>query len=140
MRPEDANPAGNVYGGSIMKLLDGLAAAVATRHSRSNVVTASIDRMDFLKPVYIGDLLVLNATINCVGESSMEVGVRIDAENMLTGEVRHTGTCQTTFVALDENGKPKVVPNIVPETDEEKRRYEEAMERRKERLAAIAAH
>ena len=122
-----------------MKLLDGLAAAVAARHSRANAVTASIDRMDFLKPVYVGDLLVLKAAVNCVGETSMEIGVRIEAENMRTGVVTHTAPCQLTFVALGEDGKPEIVPDIIPETEEEKRRYEEAIQRRNERLEAQKA-
>ena len=137
MMPQDANTLGNVYGGTIMKLMDSLAAAVAERHCRKNTVTASIDRMDFFKPVYIGNLLILRASVNYTGTTSMEIGVRIEAENLRTGTVAHTGSSYLTFVALDENGKPVLIPEIVPETEEEKRRYLEGMRRRQERLALL---
>lgn len=134
MNPQDANPAGNVHGGVIMKLIDTAAAVVATRHSRSNVVTASIDRLDFHNPVYVGDLVFFKASINYVGKTSMEIGVRVEAENLKTGEVRHTSSAYLTFVALDENGKPKEVPKLLLTTPEEKRRYEEGKLRRELRL------
>lgn len=134
MMPQDANPHGNVYGGTIMKYVDAVAAAVAERHCRTNTVTASIDRMDFFKPVYIGDLLTLKASVNYTGKTSLEIGVRIEAENLRSGEVVHTGSSYLTYVALDRDGKPVVVPEIVPETEVEKRRYKEAQERRKIRL------
>ncbi|MGI0079207.1 MAG: acyl-CoA thioesterase [Nitrososphaerales archaeon] len=135
MMPQDANPNGNVYGGTIMKLMDSLAEAVAERHCRSNTVTASIDRMDFFKPVYIGDLLTLKASVNYVGETSLEIGVRIDSENLRTGEKVHTSSSYLTYVAVDAKGTPTIVPEIAPETEDEKRRYREAEARRKERLA-----
>ncbi|GAB4434737.1 MAG: acyl-CoA thioesterase [bacterium] len=135
MNPENANPAGNVHGGVIMKLIDTAAGVVAKRHARSNVVTASIDRLDFINPVYVGDLVILKARINYVGRTSMEVGVRVESENTITGEVRHTSSAYLTFVALDENGKPKEVPALLLETEEDKRRNLEAQERRKMRLA-----
>lgn len=135
MNPENANPAGNVHGGVIMKLIDTAAGVVAKRHARSNVVTASIDRLDFINPVYVGDLVILKARINYVGRTSMEVGVRVESENTITGEVRHTSSAYLTFVALDENGKPKEVPPLLLETEEDKRRNLEAQERRKMRLA-----
>ncbi|MDG6996094.1 MAG: acyl-CoA thioesterase [Nitrososphaerota archaeon] len=134
MMPQDANPHGNVYGGTIMKYVDAAAAAVAERHCRTNTVTASIDRMDFFKPVYIGDLLTLKASVNYTGKTSLEIGVRIEAENLRSGEVAHTGSSYLTYVALDRDGKPTTVPEIVPETEVEKRRYKEAQERRKIRL------
>lgn len=134
MNPEHANPAGNVHGGVIMKLIDTAAGVVAKRHARSNVVTASIDRLDFINPVYIGDLVILRASINHVGRTSMEVGVRVESENTITGEVRHTSSAYLTFVALDENGKPKEVPPLILETEEEIRRNKEAKERRNMRL------
>lgn len=134
MMPQDANPHGNVYGGTIMKYVDAVAAAVAERHCRTNTVTASIDRMDFFKPVYIGDLLTLKASVNCTGETSLEIGVRIESENLRTGEFVHTGSSYLTYVALDRDGKPTIVPEIVPETEAERRRYNEALERRKIRL------
>jgi len=134
MNPQDANPAGNVHGGVIMKLIDTAAGVVATRHSRSNVVTASIDRLDFHHPVFVGDLVFFKACINYAGKTSMEIGVRVEAENSKTGEVRHTASAYLTFVALDENGKPKEVPGLILETSDEKRRFEQAKLRREVRL------
>lgn len=134
MNPEHANPAGNVHGGVIMKLIDTAAGVVAKRHARSNVVTASIDRLDFINPVYVGDLVILKASLNYVGKTSMEVGVRVESENTITGEIRHTASAYLTFVALDENGKPKPVMPLILETEEEKRRYKEAQKRRMLRL------
>jgi acyl-CoA hydrolase len=137
MMPMDANVAGNVFGGTILRLIDEVASIVAFKHARSNVVTASIDRMDFYSPVYIGDMLRLIASINYVHKTSMEIGVRVEAENPLTAEVRHTGTCFLTYVALDKNGKPALVAKLVPQTEEEKRRWTEAEARRKLRLQQI---
>ena len=134
MLPQDANPAGNVHGGVIMKLIDTAAAVVAGRHARCNTVTASIDRLDFHCPVFVGDLLFLKASMNQAGKTSMELGVRVEAENLVSGEVRHTASAYLTFVALGENGKPKPVPVLVLETADEVRRNEEAMMRRKMRL------
>ena len=135
MTQADANLAGNVHGGIIMKLIDNTSGIVAGRHASSNVVTASIDRLDFHNPVYVGDLLKINACINYVGKSSMEVGARVEAENFLTGEVRHTASAYLTFVALDSDGKPAPVPLLDLQSEEEKRRFSEAEERRKIRLA-----
>lgn len=137
MMPMDANVVGNVFGGTILRLIDEVASIVAFRHARMNVVTASIDRMDFLAPIYIGDLLRLNASINYVHRTSMEVGVRVEAENPLTGQVRHTGTCFLTYVALDKDRHPTPVPPIAPENDEDKRRLAEAKLRRDLRLQQI---
>ncbi|GAB4219627.1 MAG TPA: acyl-CoA thioesterase [Spirochaetota bacterium] len=134
MTHQDANLAGNVHGGTIMKLIDNTGGIVASRHAGCLVVTASIDRLDFHSPVYVGDLLRLKASVNYVGTTSMEVGVRVEAENFITGEVRHTASAYLTFVALDEHGKPKNVPPLQPETEDEKRRYQEAEIRRKKRL------
>ena len=134
MFPSDANPAGNVFGGAIVRYIDEIAAAVAQRHARSNVVIASIDRMDYHHPVKVGDLLTLKASINHVGNTSMEVGVRVEAENPMTGETVHAASAYATMVALDENGKPFIVPRLLPETEEEKRRYAEAAMRRKKRV------
>ncbi len=136
MMPEDANPAGNVHGGIIMKHIDMTAGVVAIRHARNNAVTASIDSLVFHYPVFIGDLLTLRASLNMVARSSMEIGVRVEAENLFTGEVRHTASAYLTFVALDRNGRPTTVPPLTPETDEEKRRNREALQRREIRLAA----
>ena len=134
MTPQDINPAGNVHGGVIMKLIDTAAGLVANRHTRSNTVTASIDRLDFHHPVYVGDLVTFKASMNYAGTTSMELGVRVEAENVFTGEVRHTASAYLTFVALDREGKPKPVPPLIPETDEEKRRNLEAKGRRDARL------
>ncbi len=103
-----------------------------------NTVTASIDRMDFYNPVYVGNLLTLKASVNYVGKTSMEVGVRIEAEDLKTGNVTHTGSCYLTYVAIDERGEPTLVPDIVPQTLEEKRRWEAGKKRRVERLRMIA--
>jgi len=138
MMPMDANVAGNVFGGSILRMIDEAASIVAFKHARSNVVTASIDRMDFYSPVYIGDMLRLIASINYVHRTSMEIGVRVEAENPLTGEVRHTGTCFLTYVALDKQHQPIPVPPLKPETEDEKRRWKEAEERRERRLEEIS--
>ena len=135
MFPVDANPSGNVYGGSIMKLIDTAAGIVAYRHCRTNVVTASMDRLDFHQPVFIGELVVLRASINYAGNTSMEVGVRVEAEDLMTGEIRHTNSAYVTMVSLNENRKPTPIPKIMPETQDERRRFEEGKiraQRRKE--------
>jgi acyl-CoA hydrolase len=134
MTQADANLAGNVHGGIIMKLIDNTAGIVAGRHASSNVVTASIDRLDFHNPVYVGDLLKVNAAINYVGKSSMEIGARVEAENFLTGESRHTASAYLTYVALGSDGKPKNVPPLILKNEEEERRHREAETRRKIRL------
>lgn len=134
MMPGDANPQGNVYGGSIVKYVDETAAIVATRHAHKNVVTASIDRMDFIEPVYVGDLLVLKAALNYAHRTSMEIGVRVEAEDLRSGNRVHTGSAYLTFVALDDRGKPTVVPEIEPTNEEERGWFEAAKERRKRRL------
>jgi len=135
MNPEDANPAGNVHGGVVMKYVDTAAGVAAIRHARKIAVTASIDQLDFHNPVFIGNLLTLKASVNMVGKTSLEVGVRVEAENPLTGEVRHTASAYLTFVAIDEQGKPSPVPPLICETEEEKRRNAEALVRRESRLA-----
>ncbi|MBF0530853.1 MAG: acyl-CoA thioesterase, partial [Deltaproteobacteria bacterium] len=135
MNPLDANPAGNVHGGVIMKLIDTAGGAVAIRHARSNAVTASIDRLDFHYPVYIGDFLTLKASLNYVGKTSMEVGIRVESENLITGRKCHTASAYMTFVALDKDGRPMKLPPLILETDEERRRHEEAQARREMRLA-----
>ncbi len=139
MLPEDANPMGNVHGGVIMKLIDTAGGVVAMRHCRGNAVTASIDRLDFLCPSYVGELLFLRASINYVGKTSMEIGVRVEAENITTGEVRHSASAYLTYVALDRAGRPTTIPPIVLESEEEERRYREAEERRRIRLGQSCA-
>ncbi len=134
MMPMDANPAGNVYGGSILKYIDEVASIVAFRHTRANVVTASIDRMDFLAPMHVGDILVLKAAINYTGRTSMEVGVRVEAEEPKTGHIVHAGSCYLTMVALDRSGRPTAVPPVTPSTDEERAWYKNGEQRREDRL------
>lgn len=139
----DANSAGNIHGGTVMKLTDEAAGLAAIKHSRQRVVTASMDRMDFLYPIHIGELVTFSATVNAVWRSSMEVGVRVDAENPRTGEARHTSTAYLTMVAVDERGRPTPVPPLIATTDEEQRRMREAELRRANRLTEreqIIAH
>ena len=134
MMPQDANMSGNVFGGTILKMVDEISFVSATRHARTNVVTASLDKMDFHSPVHIGDLVTLYSIVNAAWHSSMEVGVKVTAENVRTGEVRHTGSSYLTVVALDRDGKPTEVPELILETEEDARRNAEANERRKRRL------
>jgi len=138
MLPQDANPAGKVHGGVIMKHIDTCAGVVAIRHARCIAVTASIDRLDFHHPVLVGDLLILKASLNMVGTTSMEVGVRVEAENLITGVVRHTASAYLTFVALDNQGRPAPVPSLVLETEDDFRRNREAADRRARRLTERA--
>ena len=135
MIPQDANPAGNIHGGVIMKLIDTAAAVVASRHARSNVVTVSIDRLDFHHPVFVGDLLFFKSSLNMVGRTSMEIGVRVEAENLITGDIRRTASAYLTYVALDKEGRPHKVPALIIETEEEIRRNREARMRKAARLA-----
>ncbi len=135
MSLQDANHAGNIHGGAIMKLIDTAAAVAASRHARADVVTASIDRIEFLHPVLVGNFVTLMAELNFVGQTSMEVDVRVETENLITGEKRHTSTAHVTLVALDGAGRPIPVPPLILETEEQKRRYREAMVRREKRLA-----
>ena len=135
MLPSDANPLGNVFGGMILKYVDLLAGLVAKRHAgHANIVTASIDSMKFLKPVYIGNALILRARINYVRRSSMEVEVKIEAEDLNKSQKVHTGTAYVTLVALDEKGKPTEVPKLILRNEEEQRRFQEGEERMAARL------
>jgi acyl-CoA hydrolase len=134
MMPEHANNMGHVFGGVILSMMDKAAAIAAFRHSRASVVTASIDRVDFREPIHLGDLVVMKASVNYVGRTSMEVGVRVEAEELLTGRRRHTNSCYLTFVAVDRAGRPIEVPGLIPETPDEVRRYDAAKERRARRL------
>jgi acyl-CoA hydrolase len=139
----DANSAGNVHGGTIMRLADEAAALAAIKHSRSRVVTVGVDRVIFLVPIYVGELVTLSATVNAAWRTSMEVGVRVEAENPQTGVHRHTNTAYITMVALDEDGKPAPVPPLEAATAAERRRMREAELRRANRLserAQILAH
>jgi acyl-CoA hydrolase len=130
----DANSAGNVHGGVIMHLCDEVAGIAAVRHSGTRVVTAAMDRMTFRHPVYVGQLVTVKATVNAAWRTSMEVGVRVESENVRSGEVLHTSTAYLTMVALDDDGNPTEVPPIAPETPDETRRAREAQLRRDTRL------
>ena len=132
--PNDANGLGNVLGGKVMHLVDVAAALAAIRHARCPVVTASVDHMNFLHPVKIGQLVLLRSSVNRAFRTSMEVGVKIFVENLTTGERRHTSSAYLTFVALDAHGNRVAVPQVIPESAEEKRRYEDAGKRRAYRL------
>jgi acyl-CoA hydrolase len=132
--PNDANPLGNLLGGHVMHLVDVAGAIAAARHARTPVVTASIDHMNFLHPVHIGQLLLLRSSVNRVFRTSMEVGVKVWVEDLRTGETRHTSSAYLTFVAIGREGRRIPVPPVIPENDEEKRRYEEAAQRREYRL------
>lgn len=134
MMPQHANNLGHVFGGVVLAMMDKAAAVAAIRHARTTCVTASIDRVDFREPIHVGDLVVMRASVNYVGRTSMEVGIRVEAEDMLSGHRRHTNSCYLTFVAVDRGGRPVEVPTLVPETAEEIRRYAAAAERRRRRL------
>jgi len=134
MMPQHANLMGNVFGGVILALVDRVAAVCAIRHARRQCVTVSVDKVDFREPIHVGELITAFARVNFAGKTSMEVGVKIVAENLLTGEKRHTNSCYVTYVALDDNGRPTAVPPVVPETADEKRRYERAAKRRTTRV------
>ena len=129
MLPSHANPAGTVFGGEILAQCDEAAGIAASRHARARVATAKVDAMEFLEPAQIGDVLMCKAAVNAVFGSSMEVGVRVEAENMLTGDVRHTNSAYFVMVALDEDGKPCDVPELTVSGEDAERREREAHER-----------
>ena len=137
MFPNDANPAGTVMGGRVMHLIDVAAAIAASRHARTLCVTASVDHIDFRSPVHVGELLILKASVNYVGTSSLEVGVRVEVEDRKTGRRRHTSSAYLTFVALDDDRHPVVVPGLSIESPDEVRRHLEAERRRHARLIAL---
>ena len=134
MMPQHANVLGHVFGGVMLSMMDTTAAVSAIRHARKACVTVSVDRVDFREPIHVGDLVIMKSSVNFVGKTSMEVGVRVESENLVTGVRRHTNSCYLTFVAIDRNGKPSAVPAVRPETAEEIRRYDAAKERREVRL------
>ena len=134
MMPQHANLMGNVFGGVILALVDRVAAVSAIRHARRQCVTVSVDKVDFREPIHVGELVTAFARVNFAGKTSMEVGVRIVTENVLTGEKRHTNSCYVTYVALDDKGRPAEVPPVVPVTADEKRRYDRAAKRRAARV------
>jgi acyl-CoA hydrolase len=135
MMPHHANIMGNVFGGHILALVDRVAAVAAIRHAHRECVTVSVDKVDFREPIHVGDLVTAMARVNFAGRTSMEVGVKVTTENLLTGDKRHTCSAYLTFVALDEDRKPTPIMPVLPETEDEKRRYQEAGERREYRLA-----
>ncbi len=135
MHPEHANNHGNVHGGWIMKLVDEAGALACMRHAQHRVVTVAVDQMVFLKPILTTELVILTAEVSYVGKTSMEVEVKVTAENPISGEQSHTNTAYLVFVALDENGKPAQVPPLLAETDEQMRRMEEGRLRQAYRLA-----
>jgi len=135
--PRDANQYNSVFGGVVMGLVDHAAYTAAIRHARATVVTVSVDHLTFLRPISVGDVIVVKASVNYVGRTSMEVGVRIETERLNTGEVEHVGSAYLTMVALDEYGKPTPVPPLLLETELDRCRHAAAEERRKWRLALV---
>ena len=139
--PNDTNVLGNILGGKVMHYMDICAAMSAYKHARSPVVTASVDRLNFLAPAKMGDILILKSSVNYTGNTSMEVGVRIETEDPFSGEINHTASAYLTFVSLDEERKPKTVVSVIPESIDEKRRFKQAQMRkeiRKIRLQGTA--
>jgi acyl-CoA hydrolase len=133
--PQSQNVAGTLFGGVLLGFIDRAAAFCAMKHAGRPVVTKSLDSVEFNQPIFIGELVVARASVNFTGNTSMEVGVRVSAQNPVTGLERHTNTCDATFVALDEQGRPAPVPPLLAETGEERRRQEAGRQRREERLA-----
>jgi acyl-CoA hydrolase len=132
--PNDANSFGFLLGGKVMHLVDLAGAMAAMRHARRPVVTAAVDHMNFLHPIHIGQLVILRSSVNRAFRTSMEVGVKVFVEDLITGELKHTSSAYLTFVAIDQQGNRVAVPPVIPETEDEKRRYEEAGQRRAYRL------
>ena len=137
MTPDMANFTGNVHGGDLLKMLDQVAYACASRYSGSYVVTLSVDQVIFREPIHVGELVTFLASINYVGKTSMEVGIRVEAENIQARTIRHTNSCYFTMVAIDENRKPVAVPPLNLETDEQVRRYHAGKIRKEKRIALI---
>ena len=136
--PNDTNVLGNVLGGRVMHLIDMCAAMSAYKHARSLVVTASIDHLNFLSPAKKGDILILRSSVNYVSKTSMEIGVRVESEDTLTGNIKHTASAHLTFVALGKDKKPKEIEKILPETEIEKKRYDAAKERVENRKKGLS--
>lgn len=136
--PNDANNFGTMFGGKVMQLIDIAGAIAARRQSRRLVVTAAVDSLSFHAPIKVGDIIVLKASVNRAFKTSLEVGVKVFSENTQTGERRHTASAYITYVAIDDAGKPTRIPSVIPETSDEKRRYDEAALRREARLASCA--
>lgn len=135
IQPNDTNILGNLLGGTLMHFIDIAAAIASSRHCNNVAVTASVDNLQFHHPIHLGDIVRLKASVNRAFNSSMEVGVRVEVENIFTGNIIHSNSAYLTFVSIDSStGKPVKVPQIIPETEEEKRRYEQALKRREQRL------
>ncbi|HLD73283.1 MAG TPA: acyl-CoA thioesterase [Bdellovibrionota bacterium] len=134
VHPGDTNPLGTIFGGTVVAWIDMAAAMCAMRHARTNAVTASIDAVSFLSPVKVGEFVIIKASVNYTGKTSMEIGVRVESEHPKTGERKHTASAYLTFVAIDEKGRPIPVPPVLPETDVEKKRFKMAEKRRASRL------
>jgi acyl-CoA hydrolase len=130
MLPSDANPQGNIHGGTVLKLVDSAAGVVAARHTRMKVVTARLDEMSFLRPVYVGNVLTVKASVNAVFHTSLEIGVRVEAESLPSGETWHVASAYLVFVGLDADDRPTTVPPLIVQTGEEQRRMEAAHRRR----------
>ena len=139
MMPHMANVLGNVHGGVLLGMMDRVAAVSAIRHAQRTCVTVSVDRVHFREPIHVGELVTMYASVNYAHRTSIECGVRVEAENPLTGVTRHTNSCYLTFVAIDGNGKPVPVPPVLPETDEEQSRHRAAELRRNQRIAELKA-
>lgn len=138
MMPHMANGLGNVHGGVLLGMIDRVAAVAAIRHAQRICVTVSVDQVDFREPIHLGELVTMHAMVNYVHRTSLEVGVRVEAENLITGVKRHTNSCYLTFVAIDDDRHPVEVPRLVPETEEEQRRYRAAEQRRAHRIEHAA--
>lgn len=132
--PDMANFSGHMHGGELMKWMDKVAYTCAMRYSASYVVTLSVDKVLFKQPIYIGELLTFLATVNYTGRTSMEIGIKVIAEDLVGRSIRHTNSCHLTMVALDEDRRPKAVPPLVPKTEEEKKRFERAKQRKAKSL------
>jgi acyl-CoA hydrolase len=139
MMPHMANVLGNVHGGVLLGMMDRVAAVSAIRHAQRTCVTVSVDRVHFREPIHLGELVTMYSSVNFTHRTSIEVGVRVEAENLISGVKRHTNSCYLTFVAIDENGRPVVVPPVVPETEEEARRFRAGEIRREQRIAELKA-
>jgi acyl-CoA hydrolase len=139
MLPHMANVLGNVHGGVLLGMMDRVAAVSAIRHARRTCVTVSVDRVHFREPIHLGELVTMYAGVNYTHRTSIEVGVRVEAENLISGVKRHTNSCYLTFVAIDENGHSVPVPPVLPETDEERRRFAAGEQRRQQRIAELTA-
>jgi acyl-CoA hydrolase len=139
MMPHMANILGNVHGGVLLGMMDRVAAVSAIRHAQRACVTVSVDRVHFREPIHVGELVTMNASVNYAHRTSIEVGVRVESENVLTGARRHTNSCYLTYVAIDESGRPVPVPPVLAETDEERARYRGAEERRAQRIGELKA-